>query len=172
MARQRLRSGRIGIAPVVLMLAWLCTACPAKAFIDQLQVIPSAPAQAESFRFSFRTGDCHAVIYNVAQPLEQNVVGRVIELTYAMVVESGTWCIYPIATHTAAFSGLPAGDYRVDLYSRDVVNNSPNRVLRSQFAFTVVAGQSEPRGVPALAPWALIILCISVGALAVRKWML
>jgi hypothetical protein len=154
---------------MVLFLASLCAACPVRAFIDQTQVIPSAPAQAESFRFSFRTGDCHAVIYNVAQPLEQNVVGRVIELTYAMVVESGSWCIYPTATHTATFTGLPAGDYRVDLYSRDVINNSPNRVLRSQLAFTVVTGQPEPRGVSANSSWAMILLCFGVGLLAVRR---
>lgn len=114
---------------------------------------------------------CHGVVGDVQQPLSVERVGTSIEITVAVYYSTGSWCISPIVTHSFAMPALAAGDYRVDLYARSIFALDGPRQLHGQLPFTVVAGQPEPRGVPALAPWALIFLCIGVGALAVRRLM-
>jgi hypothetical protein len=50
------------------------------------------------------------------------------------------------------------------------VPNNPNvRVLRSQLPFQVVAGAPATQAVPANAGWAALLLCLLIGALALRR---
>lgn len=154
-----------------LAIAAILTPSTASAFFDQLQTIPAAPRANEASQFSFRSGMCHGVVGDVQQPLSVERVGTSIEITVAVYYSTGSWCISPIVTHSFAMPALAAGDYRVDLYARSIFALDGPRQLHGQLPFTVVAGQPEPRGVPALAPWALIFLCIGVGALAVRRLM-
>jgi hypothetical protein len=138
------------------------------AFIDRFRIDPFNPIENVSFRYRFRTGLCHGVYANAAQPLSLTRTSEVLELTVA--IGNNTFCNIPIADgHRYAIPGLPAGSYRIDLYMVDVVNNPNARVLLSQLPFQVVAGAPAPQAVPANASWAVLLLGLLVGALAMRR---
>jgi hypothetical protein len=154
---------------IQLAVAALLVPFPAIAFFDQLQMIPAAPRENEASQFSFRSGVCHGLVGDVQQPLSVERVGTTIEITVAIIQDTGSWCISPIVTHRFTMPVLQARDYRVDLYSRSAYALDGPRQLRGQLPFAVVAGQPEPRGVPANRAWAMILLCFGVGLLAVRR---
>jgi hypothetical protein len=152
-----------------LAIPAILTPSIASAFFDQLQTIPAAPRENEASQFSFRAGFCHGLVGEVQQPLSIERAGNVVEVTVAVLEHSGSWCIFPNITHSFGLPALPPGEFRVDLYSRSANALDGPRRLRGQLAFNVVAGQPEPRGVPANGAWAMILLFVSVGLLAVRR---
>jgi hypothetical protein len=155
----------------VLLWALLCLHAPAvHAFFDQFQVIPEAPTEGTPFNFRFRTGQCHGVFADRPPYPIVSRTGESIEITAAIGDNSGSpsFCIFPIGPVTYSLPPLPAGSYQIELYTVDVLNNPNVRVLRTQLPFQVVAG-APPQGVPINASWALVLLSLLIGALAVRR---
>lgn len=145
---------------------------PALAFFDQFRVDPAVPSEDASFLYRFRTGQCHGVHADSPQPIALTRTGDVLELTVGIIDNSfsPSFCNIPIAAgHRYTIPALPAGNYRIDLYTVDVPNNPNVRVLRSQLPFQVVAGAPAPQAVPANASWAVLLLSLMVGALALRR---
>jgi hypothetical protein len=161
----------MSLRPALLIVSaamLLVPASPALAFFDQFRIEPTVPAEGESFTYRFRAGLCHAV---GRQPLSLMRSDELIELVVPILDNSFSpgFCNIPIHYPFYDLDGLPAGNYRIDLYTVDVQNNPNVRVLRSQLPFQVVAGAPAPQAVPANAGWAVLVLCLLVGSLALRR---
>jgi hypothetical protein len=143
----------------------------AHAFYDSLAIVPATPAADQPYRFTVRSGGCHAI--RGQEPLDYSVSGSTVALTLDVFDNSlGVgFCIFPIHTKEYLLPGLPPGSYRFELWQEPTFQQLPRQPVGA-IDFDVTAGAPPPTAVPVggSVGWlALAFSLVAAGLITARR---
>jgi hypothetical protein len=119
-----------------VILLTFCLASPAFAFWGPISFIPVSPTASDPIQFQIQFGICDALQSNLDAEIE--VIGSTIKVTkFGTSNSDPILCFFPVGTSTTSIGRFPAGQYRFELYRRQL--SSPTIVDLVQTANLSIA---------------------------------
>ncbi len=129
-------------------------------FFDPLRFVPASPSAGQPISFHIRFGVCDFIVAANADDRDVVVVGSTVRVTVnAFEAVDKQFCVVPIAEGDINITSLPSGNYRFELYKRDV--SSPARVVLIQ-STSLIVGPAPPEAIPTLGIGSVVILAGAV----------
>ena len=154
---------------IVQVLMCAPFALPAHAFVDPLNLTPSAPQAGQSVMVNVRFGECDVFLPQAPYPIVTRDGSAIRILFFGYSYSDPELCVYPPLQTSPSIGEFPPGNYTVQVDWLRVAVDGTTTTTLAILPFTVTAAPSPAQPVPALSVPGLILLTMTFCAIGSRK---